>query len=117
METITNFALVLLDDALEFLQSIPDSAKDKVYYNIHRIECGEKNSEIFKKLEGSNIWEFRTLFNKAAYRLFAFWDTTEDKALVVATHGIIKKSRKTPQKEITKAESIRADYFKTKNDE
>ena len=103
-----------MDDALEFLQSIPNSAKDKVYYNIQRVVRGEKNSELFKKLEGSDIWEFRTLYNKKAYRLFAFWDTTDGETRVVATHGIVKKSRKTPAKEIAKAESMRILYFKDK---
>jgi phage-related protein len=31
--------------------------------------------------------------------------------LIVATHGIIKKTQKTPQKEIAKAEEIRRQYF------
>lgn len=35
-------------------------------------------------------------------------------ALVVATHGIVKKTRKTPGKEIEKAERIRQEYFKDK---
>ena len=35
--------------------------------------------------------------------------------LVVATHGIIKKSQKTPQSDITKAEIIRKKYFENKN--
>lgn len=107
------FELVLLDDAVEFLRSIPETARDKVYFNIHRVQNGEKNSELFKKLEGTNIWEFRTLYNKTAYRLFAFWDT-EANTLVVATHGIIKKTKKTPAKEILKAEAIRTEYFKNK---
>lgn len=114
METIANFALVLLDEALEFLRSIPEPAKDKVYYNIQRVVRGEKNSELFKKLEGSDIWEFRTLYNKMAYRLFAFWDTTNGETMVVATHGIIKKSQKTPSKEISKAESMRIKYLTDK---
>lgn len=48
-----------------------------------------------------------------AYRLFAFWDNG-NKKLVVATHGIIKKTQKTPRKEIKKAENIREQYFKEK---
>ena len=64
-------------------------------------------------MEKSEIWEFRTLYNGIAYRLFAFWDT-EEKTLVVATHGIIKKTQKTPSKEIAKAEAIRKEYFKNK---
>lgn len=78
-----------------------------------RVSGGEKNIELFKKLEKSEIWEFRTLYNGIAYRLFAFWDT-EEKTLVVATHGIIKKTQKTPSKEIAKAEAIRKEYFKNK---
>lgn len=43
-----------------------------------------------------------------------FWDTEED-TLVIATHGIVKKTQKTPLKEITKAEEIRKEYFNNKN--
>ena len=56
---------------------------------------------------------FLPLFNGICYRLFAFWDT-EAGALVVATHGIVKKTRKTPGKEIEKAERIRQEYFNDK---
>ena len=72
------------------------------------------DKELFKKLENSEIWEFRTLFNGNCYRLFSFWDT-ETETLVIATHGIIKKKKKTPPKEITKAEEIRKKYFELKH--
>lgn len=72
------------------------------------------DKELFKKLENSRIWEFRTLFNGICYRLLAFWDTEID-ALVVATHGIIKKTQKTPKKEIEKAEKLMEEYFNDKN--
>lgn len=100
-------------EALDFIATLPRQAGGKVYDNIHRIEAGERNAELFKKLEGSNIWEFRTLYNGIAYRLFAFWDTGEQ-ALVIATHGIVKKTQKTPAKEISKAERIRHEYFNNK---
>ena len=79
-----------------------------------RVAGGEKNKELFKKLENSEIWEFRTLYNGIAYRLFAFWDT-DTQTLVVATHGIIKKTQKTPKKEIARAEAIMKQYFEFKN--
>lgn len=107
------FKLVLLDEAADFLRSLPEQARDKMAYNIRRIQKGERNAELFKKLEGTDIWEFRLLYNKIGYRLFAFWDT-EDDTLVVATHGIVKKTWKTPKKEITKAESLRKLYFSSK---
>ena len=80
---------------------------------LKRVAGGERNKEIFKKLENTEIWEFRTLYSKTAYRLFAFWDKGEE-TLVIATHGIVKKTQKTPSKEIAKAEAIRREYFKNK---
>ena len=61
------------------------------------------------------IWEFRTLYNGKAYRLFSFWDRIDgQETLVVATHGILKKTQKTPPKEIKKAEEIRKQYLNNK---
>ena len=72
------------------------------------------DKELFKKLGNTDIWEFRTLYNGIAYRLFAFWDS-DIKALVIATHGYIKKkTQKTPQKEIEKAIAIRKQYYENK---
>ena len=113
MEEKPVFRLILSVEADSFLQSIPEKAREKVRYNIRRIQKGEQNKEVFKKLDGTEIWEFRTLFNKIAYRLFAFWDT-ETETLVIATHGIIKKTQKTPSKEIARAEEIRKQYFEHK---
>lgn len=80
---------------------------------MRKVQCGIIDNDIFKKLENSNIWEFRTLYNRNAYRLFAFWDTDEE-TLIIATHGIKKKTQKTPTKEIAKAERIRKQYFEQK---
>lgn len=109
------FKLFLTEGAQTFLESLPYDAKEKISYNIRRVLSGEKNNELFKKMENSDgIWEFRTLYRKMAYRLFAFWDT-EQNTLIVATHGIIKKTQKTPSKEIAKAEEIKRKYFEIKH--
>lgn len=100
--------------ASEFLSSLPEKAQKKITYNLLKVEGGEINKELFKKLDDTEIWEFRTLFNGVSFRLFAFWDTTSD-TLIVATHGIIKKTNKTPQKEIKTAEALRIEYFDNKN--
>lgn len=101
---------MILDEAKRFVLGLPRQAMSKMFYNVQRIADGERNTELFKKLEGTEIWEFRTLYNGIQYRLFAFWDTRRE-TLVVATHGIIKKSQKTPSKEIAKAEKIRQEYL------
>lgn len=103
----------MLEEAQEFVLNLPKSAMNKVLDNVHRIAEGEQNAVLFSKLEGTDIWEFRTLYNKVKYRLFAFWDTQTD-TLVVATHGVVKKKQKTPKKEIAKAERIRQEYFNAK---
>lgn len=110
------FRLVLMEEARDFIKSLPEEAREKIYYNIGKVKSGIRDVELFKKLENSEIWEFRTLYNKISYRLFAFWDKDLE-TLVVATHGIIKKTQKTPSKEIAKAEEIRQLYFEAKKKE
>lgn len=105
--------VILSSEADAFVRMQPLKAQQKIAYNIRKIECGVMDKELFKKLESSEIWELRTLFNGMCYRLFAFWDT-EIRTLVVATHGIVKKTQKTPKKEIEKAERIRQEYFNDK---
>jgi phage-related protein len=108
------FKLVLLKDAHDFLKSLPQKTVAKIFKNIDIVAAGNKDRNLFKKLKNSEIWEFRTEYGGNAYRLFAFWDTNME-TLVVATHGILKKTQKTPQKEIEKAEKIRENYFKENN--
>ena len=110
----TVFELELLEEARDFLKSLSKDVWLKIGRNIRRVQKGERDNELFKKLGNTEIWEFCTLYNKTYYRLFAFWDK-ESNTLVVATHGIVKKSQKTPPNEISKAESIRKKYFEIKN--
>lgn len=105
--------VILSNEAEVFVEHQALKAQQKIAYNIRKIESGVMDKDIFKKLENSDIWELRTLFNGICYRLFAFWDT-EIRALVITTHGIVKKTSKTPKKEIEKAESIKREYFNSK---
>jgi phage-related protein len=115
MESLIQFEVVFMQEASEFLKDLQPQARKKIYYNIAKVANGLKDSDLFKKTDGaSDLWEFRTLYNKTYYRLFAFWDKDVN-TLVVATHGIVKKSQKTPKSDITKAEGIRKQYFENKN--
>ncbi|WP_317207906.1 type II toxin-antitoxin system RelE/ParE family toxin [Membranihabitans marinus] len=83
-------------------------------FNIDRAKIKTDN-RLFKKLH-SDIWEFRTWYNRKQYRLFAFWDKTDSKVIIViATHGIIKKGQKTPIKDIDKAVKLKNKYSEYKN--
>jgi len=108
------FSIELLEEAVEFIENLDDKPKSKIIYNLN-LASRSKNSNLFKKLN-EDIWEFRTLYNKQHYRLFAFWDKSDkEETLVICSHGIIKKMSKVPQKSINKAESIRNKYFEAKN--
>ena len=108
------FEVLFLTEAREFLLSLDEKSRDKIIFNIDKAKIKTDN-ELFKKLKGE-IWEFRTLFKKTHYRIFAFWDKeNKQETLVLSTHGIIKKTGKTPEKEIEKAEQIRLQYFELKN--
>ncbi len=108
-----NFGIELLPEAIEFLEQLDDKTREKVYYNMKKAQFVNDN-EVFKKLNDV-IWEFRTLYKSKAYRLFSFWDKTDGKeTLVIATHGILKKTQRTPPKEIKKAEEIRKQYLDNK---
>lgn len=108
-----NFKVEFLQEAAEFLDNIDEKAREKIIYNIRKAQI-INDKTLFKKLSGET-WEFRTFFNKTFYRLFAFWDKFDKTdTIVVSTHGIIKKTDKTPKKEIEKAEKLRLQYLKQK---
>ena len=68
-----------------------------------------KDPRFFKKLR-NDIWEIRARVSNNSYRLLAFWDKRQE-AIVICTHGFIKKTNKTPKKEIDKAEKRKKKYF------
>ena len=107
------FSVLYMEAVRGFLAELDEKSREKILYNIDKARLYNDN-ELFKKLT-DEIWEFRTLYKKTAYRLFAFWDTTQKTdTIVISTHGLIKKTQKTPSGEIDKAERIRKEYFKAK---
>ncbi len=108
------FRVEFLEEAKEFLDGLEEKPRDKIFYNIWKARS-TNDKELFKKLQ-DEIWEFRTLYNKTYYRLFAFWDKTDRKdTIVICTHGLIKKTDKIPKSEIEKAEKQRQKFFSDKN--
>lgn len=105
------FEVEFLPTAAKFMNGLDGKAQKKIYFNIRKAQV-MNDPELFKKLTG-NIWEFRTLYNQTYYRLFAFWDKRAGKiSVVIATHGLIKKTGKTPKTDLAKAETIRTHYLK-----
>ncbi len=108
-----NFRVEFLEDAKNFLDNLEEKPRAKIIYNIWKSRS-INDKELLKKLEGE-IWEFRTLYNKTYYRLFAFWDKSKKTdTVVISSHGIIKKTDKIPESDIKKAEKLRINYFENK---
>ena len=95
----------------DFLDSLSGKVAQKISWVLRLIEDLEiVPASYLKKLTGSEeIWECRIQHGSNAYRIFCFFDGS---MVVVLTHGIEKKSMKTPRKEIEKAESYRKDFLK-----
>lgn len=105
------FKIIYSDVVEEFLESLDGKVRKKIIYNLDKARWN-LDPELFKKLD-KGIWEFRTKYNKKQYRLLAFWDTRKaTETLVIATHGFIKKTKRTPKSEIDKARKIMKVYFK-----
>ena len=110
---VPKFNVEFLEDAAAFLDSLDEKTKDKIIYNITKARYSS-DKDLFKKLN-NEIWEFRTLFNKTHYRLFAFWDKSEQtNTVVISTHGLIKKTDKIPQGDLDRAERLRNLYYEFK---
>ena len=66
-------------------------------------------SVYFKKLVNTDdIWEVRVSFGSDSYRIFCFF---AGKSIVVLTHGLVKKTQKTPQREIERTEFYKREYL------
>lgn len=102
-----------MEPAKKFLDRLDTKSKEKVLFNIWKSR--ETNDpELLKKLSGE-IREFRTRFKGWQFRLLAFWDKSKDaNTLVIVTHGFIKKTKRTPKKEILKAKQLMIEYLNSK---
>jgi phage-related protein len=101
----------------DFLDSLSARAAQRVTWVLRLLEeLDVVPSSYFKKLVGTEeIWECRIQYGSNAYRVFCF--LAED-SVVVLTHGLLKKSQKTPKQEIERAEAYRRDFLqrRTKNE-
>ena len=97
----------------DFLDTLSSKAVQKVAWVLRLLEDFEMVPvTYFKKLIGTEeIWECRIQYCSNIYRILCFFDSH---SLVVLSHGIEKKSKKTPRQEIERAEAFRRDYLNRK---
>lgn len=99
---------------LDFYQEQDDKVQLKIEYVLDMIRFERRVPiKFFKQLENSNgIYEVRIITSFKSIRILCFFDGGD---LVVLTNCFVKKTQKTPKKEIKLAEKIKVDYLNDKN--
>ena len=93
-------------ESKEFLDSLDNSNRVKIIKIIkHFAQRGLiSNREKFKKVEGTNFWEFKEF----QLRILMYYCAT--RSVVALTHGFRKKGDRIPKPMIERAEQIKAEY-------
>lgn len=90
---------------LEFLESLPGKHRAKAYWEIELLAAYGPNlkAPYVKHITGvarKSLWELRVKFGGDASRIFYFMSAGDTYILL---HGFLKKTQKTPKKEIETA--------------
>jgi phage-related protein len=99
---------------LDFYQSQEPKVQEKIEYVLDLVRFERQvPKKFFKALENTDgIYEVRVITTFKSIRIFCFFD---DGNLIVLANCLIKKTQKTPKKEIKLAEKLKKEYLKTKN--
>lgn len=97
----------------KFLLSQPKKVQDKIFKVIEAIETYQRiPSHFLRRMTGTQgLYEARIRLGSNIYRVFCFFD---DNKLVILLNGFVKKSQKTPVREIERAEKLMAQYYREK---
>ncbi|NBG89359.1 type II toxin-antitoxin system RelE/ParE family toxin [Isachenkonia alkalipeptolytica] len=103
----------------EFLESLPPKLRAKTFREIellkdHGPDLREPHTKPIKGKDNNGIFELRVKFSTNISRLFYFsyYENT-----FVLLHGFVKKTNKTPKREIEKAKKYKEDYERRCKDE
>ncbi len=98
----------------DFLNLQTKKVQDKIFKIIEAIETLERiPSNYLKAIVGTNgLYEARIQLGSDIWRVFCFFDKGK---LVVLLNGFVKKTQKTPPKEIEKALGLMKEYYEAKN--
>lgn len=97
-----------------FLKKQPKKVQDKIYKVIEAIETFERvPANYLRSIKGTQgLYEARIQLGSNIWRVFCFFD---EGRLVVLLNGFVKKSQKTPKKEIDKAIRLMEQYYEEKS--
>ncbi len=99
---------------LDFYEKQTDKVKDKIDYVLDLIKNEERVPKKFlKHLSGTDgLYEIKVSTVFSNIRIFCFFD---EGRLVVLTNCFVKKTQKTPKKQLDLAIKLKNEYFTKKN--
>lgn len=103
------------DNFVDFYKSQDSKVQDKIGYVLDLVRFERQvPKQFYKLLENTDgIWEVRVITTFKSIRILCFHDKGN---LVVLTNCFLKKTQKTPQKEIKMAEKLKKEYLKEKQE-
>lgn len=98
----------------DFFKAQDEKVQEKIGYVLDMVRFEKQVPKKFLKfLEGTDgIYEVRVITTFKSIRILCFFD---DGNLIVLTNCLIKKTQKTPGKEIKLAEKLKKEYLNDKN--
>ena len=99
---------------IDFYKSQEPKVQEKIEYVLDLVRFEKQlPKKFFKALENTDgIYEIRVITTFKSIRILCFLDNGN---LVVLANCLVKKSQKTPRKDIKQAERIKKEYLKDKN--
>lgn len=98
---------------LDFYKTQEPKVQEKIEFVLDLVRFEKQvPKKFFKSLENSDgIYEVRVITAFRSIRIFCFFD---DGNVVVLTNCLVKKTQKTPRKDIKLAERLKKEYIKNK---
>lgn len=93
-----------------FVETLEEEVERKIDYGLQLLKTQERLSAKIVKHVGDGLYELRTEWDGSIFRVFFIFDNDN---VVVLFNGFQKKSQRTPQNEIKKAQRIKKEYYGT----
>lgn len=100
--------LVYKDYFLTFYRALEAGAQKKIDYVLDVLKMQDRVSEKFVKYIKDGLYEIRASYNGNIYRAFFIFDEGN---IVMLFNGFLKKTQKTPSKEIDRALELKKEYY------
>jgi len=102
------------DNFVNFYKNQDSKIQEKIEYILDLVRFERQvPKKFYKLLENTDgIWEVRVITSFKSIRILCFQNSGD---LVILTNCFVKKTQKTPQKEIKMAEKLKKEYLKEKN--